>query len=63
MAKEFLKENNIPFEEYDVAADLERRKEMMQKTGQMGVPVIDVDGSVFVGFDKELLAKKIGIKI
>jgi len=63
MAKEFLKENNIPFEEYNVAADLEKRKEMMQKTGQMGVPVIDVDGSVIVGFDKELLAKKVGIKI
>ncbi len=63
MAKEFLKENNVPFEEYNVAADLEKRKEMMQKTGQMGVPVIDVDGSIIVGFDKELLAKKVGIKI
>ena len=63
MAKEFLKENNVPFEEYNVAADLEKRKEMMQKTGQMGVPVIDVDGSIIIGFDKELLAKKVGIKI
>jgi glutaredoxin len=61
MAKEFFKENNIPFEEYNVAADLEKRKEMMQKTGQMGVPVIDIDGSVIIGFDKEVIAKKVGI--
>jgi glutaredoxin 3 len=63
MAKEFFKENNIPFEDYNVAADLEKRKEMMQKTGQMGVPVIDIDGSVVIGFDKEVIAKKVGIKI
>ena len=63
MAKEFFKENKIPFEEYNVAADLEKRKEMMQKTGQMGVPVIDIDGSVVIGFDKEVIAKKVGIKI
>ena len=63
MAKEFFKEKNIPFEEYDVAANLEKRKEMMQKTGQMGVPVIDIDGSVLIGFDKEVVARKLGIKI
>ncbi len=63
MAKEFFKQNNIPFEEYNVAADLEKRKEMIQKTGQMGVPVIDIDGSVVIGFDKEVVAKKVGIKI
>jgi glutaredoxin len=63
MAKEFFKENNVPFEEYDVAVDLEKRKEMIEKTGQMGVPVIDIDGSVFIGFDKEIVAKKVGIKI
>lgn len=63
MAKDFFKENNIPFEEYNVAENLEKRKEMMQKTGQMGVPVIDIDGSVVIGFDKEVVAKKLGIKI
>ena len=61
MAKDFLKANNIPFEEFDVASNLEKRKEMVQKTGQMGVPVIDVDGSVMVGFDKALLAQKVGL--
>ncbi|MEI6553247.1 MAG: glutaredoxin domain-containing protein [bacterium] len=63
MAKEFFKANNVPFEEFNVAADLEKRKEMMQKTGQMGVPVIDIDGSIVIGFDKEVIAKKLGIKI
>jgi glutaredoxin len=63
MAKEFFKENNLPFEEYNVASDLEKRKEMVQKTGQMGVPVIDIDGSVVIGFDKGIIAKKVGIKI
>lgn len=63
MAKDFLKENNIPFEECDVSVDLEKRKEMVQKTGQMSVPVIDIDGSVMIGFDKEIVAKKVGIKI
>ncbi|MEI6042579.1 MAG: glutaredoxin domain-containing protein [bacterium] len=63
MAKDFLKANNIPFEEFNVAADLEKRKEMIEKTGQMGVPVIDIDGSVLIGFDKQLIAQKVGIKI
>ena len=63
MAKDFLKANNVPFEEYNVGVDTEKRKEMIQKTGQMGVPVIDIDGSVMIGFDKELVAKKVGINL
>lgn len=63
MAKDFLKENNISFEECDVSKDLEKRKEMVQKSGQMGVPVIDIDGSVMIGFDKEIIARKVGIKL
>ena len=63
MAKNFLKEHNVAFEEYNVATDLEKRKEMIQKTGQMGVPVIDVDGSVMIGFDKTILAKKVGVDL
>ena len=39
--------------EYNVASDLEKRKEMLEKSGQMGVPVIDIDGTVVVGFDKD----------
>ena len=62
MAKAFFKTNNIPFTEYDVASDLPRRKEMIDKTGQMGVPVIDAGGEVVVGFDEPRLKEVLGIK-
>ncbi len=55
MAKDFFKTNNIKYEEYNVAADLEKRKEMVSRSGQMGVPVIDIDGKIFVGYDEETL--------
>jgi len=58
-AKDFFKENNVAFEEYDVASDQEKRQEMIEMTGQMGVPVIQIGNDVIVGFDegkvKELL--------
>ena len=60
MAKDFFTENNVTFTEHDVAADLEKRKEMVEMTGQMGVPVIRIGDDVVIGFDeekvKELLA-------
>lgn len=60
LAKEFFDENNIAYTVYDVSSDLAKRKEMMEKSGQMGVPVILIDGQVVMGFDedkiKELLA-------
>ena len=59
MAKDFFKKNNIQYEEFNVATDLEKRKEMVQKTGQMGVPVIDIDGSIVIGFDQKLIEKKL----
>ena len=62
MAKEFLKENSIAFEEVNVAADVARRKEMIEKSGQLGVPVIDVDGQILVGYDKATLASKVGVR-
>ena len=52
MAKDFFTANSIPFTEYNVASDLEKRKEMIEKSGQMGVPVIVIDGELTVGFDK-----------
>ena len=56
LAKEFFTSNNIPFVDYNVGADTEKRKEMIGKSGQMGVPVIVVDGKdVVVGFDKDTL--------
>ncbi len=59
-AKDFFTANNVAFEDYNVATDLEKRKEMVDMTGQMGVPVIRIGDDVVVGFDeakvKELLA-------
>ncbi|MBI4120405.1 MAG: glutaredoxin family protein [Parcubacteria group bacterium] len=59
--KEFLKEHNITFEEFDVASNASAREEMIQKTGQMGVPVSDIDGTIVVGFDKTKLGQLLGI--
>ena len=61
MAKKFLKENNIDFEDIDVSADQTKAEEMVQKTGQMAVPVIDIDGEIIVGFDKEKIKKALGL--
>ena len=66
MAKEFLTEKGVAYEDVDVAADETRAQEMIDKSGQMGVPVIVVrkdDGSeqVIIGFDKEKLATEVGI--
>ncbi len=59
-AKDFFKENNVAYIEHDVAADLEKRTEMIDMTGQMGVPVIRINDDVIIGFDeaklKELLS-------
>lgn len=55
MAKEFFAENHIQFTDYNVATDLDKRREMIQKSGQMGVPVIDVGGKLIVGFDEDTL--------
>lgn len=61
MAKSYFDENNIEYEEKDVAADQQAREEMVNKTNQMGVPVIDVDGEIIIGFDKDKLAQLLGI--
>ncbi|MCD6522292.1 MAG: glutathione S-transferase N-terminal domain-containing protein [Candidatus Diapherotrites archaeon] len=52
MAKEYLKSMGIPFEDVDVSKDRARAMEMVQKSGQMGVPVIDINGTVIVGFNR-----------
>lgn len=61
MAKDFFKANNIAYTEYDVASNLEKRKEMVEKSGQMGVPVITIDEGLIVGFDKPQIAKMLGL--
>ncbi|PIT93256.1 MAG: NrdH-redoxin [Candidatus Harrisonbacteria bacterium CG10_big_fil_rev_8_21_14_0_10_38_8] len=55
MTKEFFKENNIEFTDYDVSTDIEKSKEMIEKSGQMSVPVIFIDGEIVVGFDENKL--------
>jgi glutaredoxin-like YruB-family protein len=59
--KDFLEENSIEFTDVDVAGDKEKAKEMIEKSGQMGVPVIDIDGEMIIGFDKDGLKEKLGI--
>jgi glutaredoxin 3 len=61
MAKEFLNENHVAFDDINVAVDTEKRKEMIDKSGQLGVPVIDIDGQIMVGYDRATLAEKVGI--
>jgi glutaredoxin-like YruB-family protein len=61
MAKEFFKEHGVQFAEYDVLKDLEKRKEMVGKSGQMGVPVITVGDKVFIGFDQMGIADALGL--
>ncbi len=62
MAKEFFSQNNVQYEEKNVALDGQAREEMMQKSGQMGVPVIEVDGKIIIGFDQPKLKEALGIK-
>ena len=61
MAKSFFTEKNVQFEEKDVAGDVAARHDMIKKSGQMGVPVIDVDGKIIIGFDKPRLQELLGI--
>jgi len=62
MAKEYFKSKNLNYEEYDVSKDIPRQKEMIDKTGQFGVPVIDIDGKFVVGFDKAKINQLLGQK-
>ena len=59
--KQFLKDENIVFEDIDVSVNQEKAAEMVKKSGQMGVPVLDIDGQIFAGFDKEAIKKILGI--
>lgn len=60
-AKEFFKKNNVAFIDYDVLSDQTKRAEMIEKSGQMGVPVIFVDNEILVGFDEPKLKKVLNI--
>ena len=59
--KEFLKANNVKYDDVNVGTDEKARNEMLEKSGQLGVPVTDVNGTIIVGYDKEALKKALGI--
>ncbi len=59
--KQFLKENNVQFEDIDVSTNQQAAEEMMERSGQMGVPVLETNGEVVVGFDKEKISRLIGL--
>ena len=61
MAKEFFKENKIEFKEINVAEDSMAAQEMIRKSGQSGVPVIEANGNIIIGFDKPALKKALGL--
>lgn len=59
--KAFLDEHNVEYTNYDVSNDTEKAKEMIQKSGQMGVPVSDINGEIVVGFDKKKIQELLGL--
>ncbi len=63
MAKDFFKANNIAYTEYDVAGNSEKRKEMVEKSGQMGVPVILINNELVIGFNKPKISQLLNINV
>ena len=61
MAKAYFKENSIEYKEVDVASDLKARQEMIEKSGAIGVPVIEIDSKIIVGFDRPRIAEALGL--
>lgn len=61
MTKKFLEDNGIKYQDLNVAQDKAAREEMINKSGQMGVPVIDIDGELILGFDQAQLKEKLGL--
>jgi glutaredoxin 3 len=59
--KDFLNENKVKFEDIDVSENQEAAKEMMEKSGQMGVPQIEIDGKIIVGFDQDAIKQALGL--
>lgn len=59
--KQYLKDNSVEFEDIDVSAGQDKVQEMIEKSGQMGVPVLDIEGEIIVGFDKDKIAQALGL--
>lgn len=62
LAKEFFSDHNISYESFDVQSDLAKRQEMVDKSGQMGVPVIYIDDEMVLGFDEDKIKELLDIK-
>ncbi len=60
--KEFFKQHNIEFTELDVFTDKAAREEMIAKTGQLGVPVTEIDGQIIIGFERGKISQLLGLK-
>lgn len=61
MAKDFFTANNVEFTNYDVSTDEARRSEVIERSGQMGVPVIFIDGEMVIGFDEGKIKSLLGL--
>ncbi|OGI96121.1 NrdH-redoxin [Candidatus Nomurabacteria bacterium RIFCSPLOWO2_02_FULL_42_17] len=61
LAKDFFKEKGVAYQEFDVVSDLAKRHEMIEKSGQMGVPVITIGDDLIVGFDRQQISKLLGL--
>ncbi len=62
MSKEYFKEHNVTYTEHNVATDMEKRQEMIEKSGQMGVPVVFIGEEMIIGFDKRRFDELLGIE-
>lgn len=61
MVKDYLKDKKVDFVDFNVAEDEDKAKEMVEKSGQMGVPVVDIDGKIIIGFNREEIDKTLGL--
>ncbi len=61
LLKSFLRNQGVEYEELDVSVDEKAREEMIKKSGQMGVPVVDIEGEIIVGFNQEALSRALGL--
>ncbi|OHA48132.1 MAG: NrdH-redoxin [Candidatus Terrybacteria bacterium RIFCSPHIGHO2_01_FULL_48_17] len=61
LAKQFFQDHNVEYTEYDVTRNEAARDDLIEKSGQLGVPVIDIDGNIVIGFNKEKLVQLLNI--
>ncbi len=59
--KQYLKDKGVEYDDIDVSGDTAKGQEMVKKSGQMGVPVLDIEGEIVIGFDKDKIEKALGI--